>query len=668
MRNLQFALKASGSTLALVAATYFPTAAVAQDQAADNSVEQVVVTGTSIRGATAPVGSNLITLGQQDIQNTAPVTVTEALANVPAITGMNNSGRGQNGNGGAGASVYIHEIGASAQNSTLVLMDGHRLPVAGSGNGNPVTDPNLIPEPMLQRVEVLADGSSSVYGSDAVSGVVNFITRKEFNGVELHYQGQAEDGTALGQFFSVLTGQNWDHGGFVAAYTYSFEDNIKDTTHWQTDPLLQPQRAIKAGDVGTNGGTTSFGTFNCDPATLQPGGSGNIYYSAAAAAGVSNTAANAPQSNNCYAGSGGNWAATDYLPSETRQNAMIKFNEQLGSSVTFEADAVWETKRTVGRISRGSLTATAFGSGSQANPFYALPAGYTGTATKETIRYDFDALLGPGATTAYGDDELMGDADLTWNINDDWSVDFLASGGRSDSFDGQTNGTVNQGLALLALNGTNQTSGSLTTSSIAGINGVVTNLPLTTANALDVWNPAATNRTSPAVLASLVAPNSNSNLNHGVDSYEQFRAIVNGTLFTTAAGAVKIAGGLERYNSQLYNYILTATNIGPTSKSAGFSAFNFGRTITSEFLEADIPVVSPDMDIPLVRKLEFDLSARHDGYNDVGQTTNPKVSLNWDVVDGFRLRSSWSTSFVAVALEHDILNGQVSNASVTSGT
>src|SRR6185312_15221218 len=136
--------------------------------------------GTSIRGL-APVGSNLITVDQQQISDVGAVTISEVLANVPAITGMGNSGRGSNGNGGAGASVHIHQIGASAQNSTLVIMDGHRLPVAGS-----------------------------VYGSDAVSGVVNFITRKRFDGIELHYQVQHEHGAALGQFGSILAGQSWE--------------------------------------------------------------------------------------------------------------------------------------------------------------------------------------------------------------------------------------------------------------------------------------------------------------------------------------------------------------------------------------------------------------------------------------------------------------------------
>jgi iron complex outermembrane receptor protein len=89
---------------------------------------------------------------------------------------------------------------------------------------------------------------------------------------------------------------------------------------------------------------------------------------------------------------------------------------------------------------------------------------------------------------------------------------------------------VNQSMALLDLNGTNQTSGtlptgqSLTSTSIPGFQTTINQLPLTAANALDVWNPAATNRTSAATLAALVAPQANNVLNHGVNSYEQFRA------------------------------------------------------------------------------------------------------------------------------------------------
>ncbi|HEY1877700.1 MAG TPA: TonB-dependent receptor, partial [Rhizomicrobium sp.] len=662
MKSLQSQLKAGGSTLALVTASFFSATAYAQNAPPDNSVEQVTITGTSIRGL-APVGANLITVDQQAISDVGAVTVSEVLANIPAITGMGNSGRGSNGNGGAGASVYIHQIGASAQNSTLVIMDGHRLPVAGSGNGNPVVDPNIIPQNMLERVEVLADGASSIYGSDAVSGVVNFITRKRYDGLELHYQMQHEHGASLGQLGSILAGQSWDKGGFIAAYSYSFEDNIADISIPQTNPLIQPQRAIAAGLTGTTGGSTHQGNFFCDPATVQPNGSGNIYLSPQGTTNVANSVANAPCSQ---------WQYADYVPSETRQNAMIKVTQELSNSVTLDADALWESRRAVYHIARGTLQATAFGSGAQANPFYTNPPGIT--ATKQTIRYDFDPLLGPGAWSGYGDDELVGDATLSWNVDDNWRVDLLASAGRSDSFVGQNHGVVNQGMVTLDLNGTNQTSGTLpsglntSSTSIPGLQTTVQQLPLTAANALDVWNPAATNRTSPATLAALVAPQANNNLNHGVNSYEQFRATVDGTLFTWDGGPVKLAAGVEQFNSQLYNYVLNPQNAGPSSVSSNFLQFNFGRLVTSEFAEADIPLIGPGMNIPFVTKFEVDASVRHDAYSDVGPTTNPKVSFNLDTIDGLRLRGSWSTSFVAVALEHDVSNGQVANASVTSGT
>ena len=668
MKDLHTQLKAGGSTIALVAASFFAAAAQAQNAPADNSVEAVTVTGTSIRGL-APVGSNLITVDQQAISDVGAVTISEVLANVPAITGMGNSGRGSNGNGGAGASVYIHQIGASAQNSTLVIMDGHRLPVAGSGNGNPVVDPNIVPQTMLERVEVLADGASSVYGSDAVSGVVNFITRKKFDGVELHYQLQHEHGAALGQYGSILAGESWDKGGFIATYTYSFEDNIKNTSIPQTNPLIQPQRAIAAGITGTTGSSTSQGNFFCDPATLQANGAGNVFLSPQGTASVTNTIANAPCSQ---------WPYSDYVPSEIRQNAMMKVTQELSNSLVLEADALWESRKATNNISRGTLQATAFGPGAtgitagQINPFYTNPPGVT--ATKQTIRYDFNQLLGPGAYQQLGDDELVGDATLSWNVNDNWNVDVLVSAGRSDSYVGQNHGTVNQSMVTLDLNGTNQTSGALPTgatvnsTSIAGLQTTINQLPLTPANALDVWNPAATNRTSAATRAALLAPQANTNLNHGVNAYEQFRINVNGTLFTWDAGPVKVAGGVEQFNSSLYNYILNPQNAGPSSNSSNFQQFNFGRLVTSEFAEVDIPLVGPSMNIPLMSKFELDASVRHDDYSDVGKTTNPKISFNWDTIDGLRIRGSWSTSFVAVALEHDISNGQVANASVTSGT
>ena len=366
---------------------------------------------------------------------------------------------------------------------------------------------------------------------------------------------------------------------------------------------------------------------------------------------------------------------------------MIKVTENLASNLTLTADGLWEHKAAVSRTSRGTLQATAFGAQAaggpstvvvngvtttvnQANPFFIAPPGFP--ATKQTIRYDFDALLGPGATSASGDDELVGDADLLWDIDGNWNLDFLVSVGRSDSYVGQTKGVVNTGQATLDLNGTNQSgggipTGSATSTAVPSASTIVFQ-SLNAGNALDVWNPAATNRTSAATIAALLDPEANNNLNHGVNSYQQFRLTGSGTLLTLPAGPLKIAAGLEQYNLELYNYVLNPQNAGPSRLSSNYNAYNFYRRVTSEFVELDIPVVSQSMNIPFMQKLEVDLSGRHDGYSDVGATTNPKVALNWDIVDGLRFRSSWSTSFVAVALEHDLQGGLVGNSAVTSST
>src|SRR5581483_3194045 len=144
--------------------------------------ETVVVTGTSIRGQ-QPVGSNLITVDRASIESTGAQTVQQLLTNIPALSGFGGSPQT---NQAVPAALGIHGVGQGSSTATLVLIDNHRFPGQGIAESDP--DPNLIPAIALQRVEVLPDGASAIYGSDAVSGVLNFITRKDFTGVEASVQ------------------------------------------------------------------------------------------------------------------------------------------------------------------------------------------------------------------------------------------------------------------------------------------------------------------------------------------------------------------------------------------------------------------------------------------------------------------------------------------------
>src|SRR5690606_3834606 len=142
-------------------------------------LEEVVVTGSRMRGVEAPVGSTVITLDRQYIDQSSAVSTDKLIRQIPQAynLGVSESSRGQpggNGNIVFGNSANLRGIGPFA---TLVLVDGHRV-VTNSRN----VDPSLLPTLALERVDVVADGASAVYGSDAIAGVVNLVQRRNVDG------------------------------------------------------------------------------------------------------------------------------------------------------------------------------------------------------------------------------------------------------------------------------------------------------------------------------------------------------------------------------------------------------------------------------------------------------------------------------------------------------
>jgi iron complex outermembrane receptor protein len=609
--------KLSGSTAALAVITSLSSSAQAQAVPASAPPEEIVVTGTSIRGV-APVGSNLITVTQTDIQATGAQNVQDLLTTVPALLGMGSAGQGQSG--GAAYQPVIHQLGSSASNSTLVLIDGHRFPTGGTNHSEP--DPGLLPFNMLERVDVLPDGASSIYGSDAIAGVVNFITRKKFDGVLVNGQSDFVDGKTDWEA-GILTGTSWSNGSAMFAYTYTHDGMLMQGTR----PYTLPNHIAQGG--------TNFGSFNCDPATIQPNGAGNIYLSPTSATNLANAAANSPCSTANYSA---------LIPQTVRNNVMLKIEQDFGDRWTVNSEFVYGTRRDQLAASRGTLTATAFDTGTQANPFYINPPGVT--ATKQTVRWDADALFGPGAFSVNGADTFYGDANVEYKLGTNFVVDFLALVGQDTSSSG-TVGTINASAAELALNGTTNSNGS-TTTPVAGLNAIITQLPLTTANALDVWDPASSNQTSAAVKSALL---NNGNTLSTVTGNDQFRLSTNGTLLTLPAGPLKVAFGAELFRWQSTEFTAQPLGSGPATTGTYSKSYDFNRTVRSLYGEFDIPLVDEGMNIPLVQSLEVDVSGRYDHYSDFGDTANPKIGVNWHVVDGLKARASISTSFVAPPLD-----------------
>ncbi|HWA68203.1 MAG TPA: TonB-dependent receptor plug domain-containing protein, partial [Rhizomicrobium sp.] len=361
MRN-SLKLNLGASFVALFAAATITSAnAQEADQAAADNVESVTVTGTSFRGV-APVGGNLVSVDRDVIEKTAAQNAQQMLKTVPAITGLGMSGVTQN----AGNSYYaptIHSLGASASNSTLVLIDGHRIPLGHISLALP--DPSMVPAIAVERVEVLAEGASSVYGSDAVAGVVNFITRKSYDGVMATAQIGTGDnfGTATA---GLLAGKSWSGGSVMAALGYSHSGSLR--YDYTSRPYLAPDKRPYGG--------TNFQSFNCSPASIQPAGSSSVYVSPTSASPIANTTANSPCDTQRYGSVYGK---------ETRYNMMLRAQQDIGDDITLSGDFIYSNRQTLTPQSRGTIQATVFRTGAQANPFYVNPPGVVpGTAAGDS--------------------------------------------------------------------------------------------------------------------------------------------------------------------------------------------------------------------------------------------------------------------------------------------
>lgn len=187
----------------------------AEDEAA---TDRVVITGTSIRGV-PPTGSNLISVSRDEIETIGAANTPDLLASVPQLNSFNTAPQASIGGFGS----FAPGMRGLPANATLPLMNGHRLVAAAANETNP--DYPLIPALALERIEVVADGASAINGSDAVAGVVNFITRRNFSGLEVSASyGMANEYYAgnLGAAY----GTDWGSGSALLAYQYTENDNI----------------------------------------------------------------------------------------------------------------------------------------------------------------------------------------------------------------------------------------------------------------------------------------------------------------------------------------------------------------------------------------------------------------------------------------------------------
>ncbi|MBB1355742.1 TonB-dependent receptor, partial [Pseudoalteromonas sp. SR45-5] len=222
---------------------------LAADEAA-TSIEKIQVTGSRINRTDMETSSPITVIGDDFIAKSGFTSVADILSTQPSAAGISLGASSNNGSGGS-ATVNLRGMGSQR---TLVLLNGRRMVSSGTGADSSV-DLNTIPVAMIKSIEILKDGASAVYGSDAIAGVVNIITKKDFEGSELNVEGSRTtkgDGNNYG--VSLLHGMNIADGNLVVGAQYSNRGEV----------IQSDRRFVEPGESsfipeGTLGGRTYQG-------------------------------------------------------------------------------------------------------------------------------------------------------------------------------------------------------------------------------------------------------------------------------------------------------------------------------------------------------------------------------------------------------------------------
>ena len=407
------ALRFAASLMVSCSALALAPAASAQQEGGDAGMTEVVVTGSRIHGA-APVGSPVIAATLDDASVAGAVTTAQILEQVPQIfnLGVSESSRGQNGGSGNityGSSINIRGIGPYA---TLTLLDGHR--VVPQGTTGQAVDPSVIPMIALKQVDILADGASAIYGSDAVAGVANLILRRNVEGVEgtVRYGGADHYDEKL---LSVLAGHTWNSGQFTLALE-----------HGDHTSLNGADRDFFSGNLLGQGGG-DYRVVQCNPGNLVVGG---VSYAL-----PSRTAG----TNKCD-----NLKYEDLIPKQVHNSGTFTFDQELTDSVSLYAQGFMarrDFKFTPSPLT-GALTVPS------SNAFYETPVGLN--PASETVNYSFIGVLPPNTSSGYSQ-SFNGTAGVTAELPLGWKIDADFGYGRDDdesvTLHGINNAALNQALA-----------------------------------------------------------------------------------------------------------------------------------------------------------------------------------------------------------------------------
>jgi iron complex outermembrane receptor protein len=595
---------------------YLRRGAVGASAETADQVADVIVTGTLLK-TSGELASPVLVLDRAALDRRGLGTVADTLQDLPQnYAGAGNATAALTGVDSAGSnSVYATGVNLRGlgPNATLVLVNGRRL--AGTGFRGEFADVSALPSGAVERVDVLLDGASALYGSDAVAGVVNVIMRRAFDGQESRVRVSAAKGGAEDVMVSHVAGTSWSSGSALLAY---------EVQH--TNALNSLDRARTAdGDLRPFGGTDHRTVFS---------GPGNIIAFDAAAGGyvsryairpgVAGTASTPADFVAGAANLQASFLGQDLVPETDRQSLYGRVRQEFGDRLELSADIRFSQRD---YLIQGATVPSVFNV-TPANPFFVSPTG----AASHTIGYSFYRDL--GAPQRSGSSRSLGlTAGATYDLGRDWSAETY--------------------LAFAEERGSTAATGRVNSRFLNEALGVLADDPATTYSAArdGYFNPFGDGNDNRRTVFDFIS----SGYTRARDRSQaaSVNILASGPVFALPSGVVQAAVG-----AQFRKETFSTRSEGLTSTVAPVVTIapKQDRRIAALFAEFRIPLVGEANARPGVHRLELSIAGRAEDYDDFGTTTNPKIGLIWAPAEALTLRASWGTSFRAPGLPqlHDL--------------
>ena len=666
-------LLGSASILTMANAMAAQAQQVAQAQMAQATPmevpEQVLITGSLIRG-TAAVGVPVTNLSPQDFAQTGALTTADLFRTFPAANVSPGPVSTQSGaNIERATRVNIRGLDTGDATRSLLMVDGMRFPP--QGNGNCEIDPSIIPALALDRIDILVDGASATYGSDAIAGVINIILKRAYDGAVTQLRYTTAAGGKNRYLASQLWGRTWDGGDITLSYEWYDDSPILgsaktsksrvDFSPWGLENRNPLQSSIPgiltagATSAGTNPdpfaqNNPSLGTA-CTNCYAIPKGTGAPFNplnggigptAPFSASTLTWNGTNFANSAAALAGVGTNGTQNEFNPfsiawydaAQQRNAATMTVDQRLTSTISFYGEGFYSNRRAQylnpSNLSPNSTNQLQVGVPTW-NPYY--PTG--GAPTNLRVNYNL-SYEKPTFTNAYEvADRFMGG--LNFDLPGGWTGNVYYAETYDSSFNNST--APNKNAVSAALGWT--IAGSSANGTAPGITSWVKPAAVPYLNLF--CDPTTYTCNSPTTLGYI------SGFRQIDEKYwiNEKGVKFDGPLFDVPAGQVKAAIGAN-YTSSVFR-LQAFDNTGTPNLVLPFLNDPQHRQVWAVFGQVNVPVIGEANSLPGIRRLDLEGSWRHDEYGDFGGTSNPKLAFNW-VVDediGLTLRGSWGTSFRA---------------------